>query len=218
MNRIKDAKKQTIDGVLFLQGVYKTDCDRIEDFFHSRLLHETEKSVKIFDKMPLLFTSVKEWPISINLLCWNCSRPFKTRPWFEPQSINPVSSGKVGEYVAAADLVKSGKIIHDYRINAKGCFCSPNCAMRYIIVHSKSLAERLDKTAMLLFVYKIFTNQSITGIEPSPSVYELQQYGGEMTDAEYQKNIDEFSNIYSKKENDTFINNCTMYFNNFTPI
>jgi hypothetical protein len=40
MNKIKSAKKQSIDGVLFLPGVYKRDCKKIDDIFADRLLND----------------------------------------------------------------------------------------------------------------------------------------------------------------------------------
>jgi hypothetical protein len=67
MNRIKNAKRQTVDGILFLQGVFKTDCDKIEDFFHERLLNGTAES-KYYDKIPLTFTSLDTWLKETNLL------------------------------------------------------------------------------------------------------------------------------------------------------
>jgi hypothetical protein len=91
MDRIKSAKKQTIDGVLFLKGVYKNNCDRIEDFFHERLLHDADPKAKIFDKIPMVFTDLESWPKTTNLLCWTCRRAVKGRPWFEPQSIDPIN-------------------------------------------------------------------------------------------------------------------------------
>jgi hypothetical protein len=212
MNRIKSAKKQTIDGVLFLQGVFKTDCDRVEDFFHERLLNGSYHESKIYDKIPLTFTNLNDWPKSTNLLCWNCRRSVKGRPWFEPQSIDPMARGKSGEFISSENLNRSGKKTAEYCINAKGCFCSPNCVMRHIITFSRDLADRLNKIAMLLFVYEIFTGVKINDIHPSPLVTELEIYGGVLTEQDYQKIIEDANSAIAKQESMEFVNNCKSFF------
>lgn len=212
MNRIKNAKKQTIDGVLFLQGVFKTDCDRIEDFFHERLLHGSDADVKIFDKIPMTFTDLESWVKTTNLLCWNCRRSIKGRPWFEPQSIDPINKCKPGEFISSKNLNRTGKIHESYCINVKGCFCSPNCVMRHIQTFSKDLADKLNKISMLLFVYEIFVGTKIADIQSAPLITELVQYGGNMTEQEYQKKIDDANSTLIKQENLTFVNNCRNYF------
>ena len=213
MNRIKNAKKQTIDGVLFLQGVFKGECDRLEDFFHERLLHGTDINAKLFDKIPMIFTSLEHWPKTTNLLCWNCRRSIKGRPWFEPQSIDPMHKGKAGEFIASKDLNRSGKINDTFCINVKGCFCSPNCVMRHIHTFSKDLADRINKISMLLFVYEIFNGKRVSDIRSAPLVTEMVQYGGNMTEQEYQKIIDDSNSALCKRENTAFVDNCKTFFN-----
>ena len=213
MNKIKIAKKQSIDGILFLQGVFKSDCGRIEDFFHERLLHGNDKPKKIYDKLPIVFTGINTWPTSTNLLCWSCTLPFHTKPWFEPQSINPVSTGNVGEYIDSDKLDRSGIIKNKYNINVRGCFCSQNCVMRHIITYSKSMSERLDKKFMLLFLCEIMTGVKITNVDPSPPHTDLVQYGGDKTEAEYKKKIEDLNNAHLRRENELFITNCKTYLN-----
>ena len=210
MNRIKNAKKQSIGGVLFLQGVFKTDCDRIEDFFHDRLLHGSSKPTKMYDKLPIVFTGLDTWPTQTNLSCSNCTLAIHSRPWFEPQSINPVSTGPVGNYTVSCTV---RKITNTYNINTKGCFCSANCVMRNILNFSKSMSDRIDKIFMLLFVYEIFTGVKIQSIEPSPQFTELMQYGGDKTETELRKIIDDLNNVQLKRENELFASNCKTYLN-----
>lgn len=212
MNRIKNAKRQTIDGILFLQGVFKNDCDKIEDFFHERLLGGSADA-KFYDKIPLTFTSLNEWPKETNLLCWNCNRVPKSRPWFEPQSIDPVSKGSHGIFVPYDKLVRNQQQT-EYCVNVKGIFCSCHCVMRHILVTSKNLADRLNKISMLLFIHEIFTGRRVSDIEPSPHVTEMVQYGGSLSESEYQKKIEEMSTI--KKPEDSFINSCKSYFGNMS--
>jgi hypothetical protein len=212
MSRIKNAKKQSICGVLFLQGVFKTDCDRIEDFFHDRLLHGNNKPKKMYDKIPIVFTGLDAWPTHTNLLCCNCTLAIHSRPWFEPQSINPVSVGTVGTYINV-DNINKYEVKNSYCINTKGCFCSPNCVMRYILNFSKAMSDRLDKIFMLLFVYEIFTGVKISSIDPAPQLTELVQYGGDKTEAEFKKIIEDLNNLQLRQENELFVSNCKTYLN-----
>ncbi len=210
MNRIKSAKKQTIDGILFLQGVFKKDCKRLEEFFHERLLHDSTGEIKLYDKIPLVFTGLDTWPKSTNLLCWNCNKSFKNRPWFEPQSIDPMSKGPVGVLLTGDEIKKS----HDVGaccISVKGNFCGPSCTMRHIITYSKNLAERLNKVSMLLIVHNIFTGISVPDIIPAPVHTEMEQFGGRWTAQEYQKKVDELASHYMKRDDEIFANNCKLY-------
>lgn len=214
MNRIKSAKKQTIDGILFLQGVYKKDCKRVEDFFHERLLHDASHETKMYDKVPLVFTGINTWLKSTNLLCWTCNRSFKGRPWFEPQSIDPLNNSAHNKSLTNAQIKTASKK-HDFCINIKGNFCSPNCVMRHILNNTRDMSDRLNKIAMLKFVYELFTGVVIHDIHPSPPHTDMVQYGGHMTPQEYQKKIEELGSNYLKLEDENFINNCKIFINKF---
>ena len=213
MNRNKNTKKQTIGGILFLQGVFKSDCDKIEDFFHDKLLNDNNSSSKIYDKIPMIFTNLDSWPKTINLLCWNCKRTIKGRPWFEPQSIDPICTKNVGEILTSKQLIRNYIYNNNYYINVKGCFCSPNCVMRYIHTYSKNLADRINKISMLLMVYEIFVNVKVRDIPLAPMVTDLIQYGGTLTEQDYQNIINDANSYSNNQENLTFVKNCKTYFN-----
>lgn len=211
MNRIRNAKKLTVDGVLFLAGVYKKDCKKIEDFFTDRLLGDGRVETKQYDRIPVTFTTLDLHPKNTNLTCWNCCRTFKDRPWFEPQSIDPVSKGTVGSIIPAESLNKS-KATRGYCISIKGNFCSPNCVRRYINVYTRDMSERLNKIAMLKFVYEIFMGQRISDIQPAPPHTDMVQYGGHLTSQEYQKKLDELDINYQKELSDSsFASICKEY-------
>jgi hypothetical protein len=216
MNRIKSAKKQTIDGILFLKGVYKSDCKKLEDIFHDRLLHDAKSETKQYDKIPLIFYSLDTWPKSTNLLCWGCNRSFKSRPWFEPQSIGPVSTGEVGVFLTGEEIKKIANK-REYCISAKGNFCSANCVRRYIIMNARDLADRNNKLAMLNFLYEIFTGKTMTMIQNAIKHTEMVQYGGSLTLAEYQKKMDELDTEYIRDVADNnFSNICRSYIESLT--
>jgi hypothetical protein len=195
---------------LFLQGVYKNDCDKIEDFFHKRLLNTNDS--KNYDKIPLVFYNLDSWIKKTNLLCWNCHRVPKSVPWFEPQSIDVTSKGSIGNLVTSDKLVRNHNTV-EYCINVKGIFCSCNCVMRYILINSKNLPDKINKISMLHILHEIFTGKKVIEIEPAPLVTDLVQYGGNLTEIEYQKKIDDFNNL--KNNNDNFINNCKAYFREY---
>ena len=212
MNKFKTINKNTVSGILFLRGVYKKDCKSFEDIFQDRLMHdefpESEtKCIKVYDEIPIKFTSLESWKKKSNNKCWRCHRNFETRPWFEPQSIEPVSHGKVGNFIPK----KSMKKVNDERnvsIVARGNFCSPNCVCANIHLHTKTLEERLNKIDMLKYVYEIFTGRAITDIQPSPNPTIMKAYNGiGITENEYQNLIDNLDAEYSADANDNDFNN-----------
>jgi hypothetical protein len=175
--RISNAKRNTIDGILFLQGVYKKDCKKIEDFFTDKLLNE---DVKKYNTIPILFTGLDNHPKSTNILCWNCNRSFKGRPWFEPQSLSYNIKTK------------------DVNVTCRGNFCGPNCVRAYINTYNKDMAERLNKVSMLKIVYEIFNGRKVDEILPAPDYRIMVQYGGHIQPFEYQKMITELDINYRK--------------------
>lgn len=208
MNRIKNAKIRTIEGVLYLEGVFKSDGDNLNNYWSEKLLHTPD--TKMYDKLPLLFTTIEEWPKKTNLLCWACTRSIKSRPWFEPQSIDPRGKGPSGVVISGDKLKRNITKVYDYNIGVRGSFCSAHCVMRYILDRTKDLSERINKIAMLRIVYEIFTGKPIIDIVPSPPHYELQQYGGTLSDPEFQKKID---NLNISEESANFAANCKEFIN-----
>jgi hypothetical protein len=217
MDRLKLLKKNSIDNdVLFLQGVYKSDCLKLDDMFHNKILvdsHTTQNDI-VYDKIPSMFTNLNLWPKHTNILCWRCNRTFKKRPWFEPQSIEPISdnsTGVIGKILTDVELKKSINI-KGFCISVVGMFCSCNCVQAYININSKDLTERLNKTEMLKFVYEIYNGKKIPDIQPSPSPMNMIQYGGELTDAEYQQKIDSLDSNYIRElEDNNFAAICQIY-------
>ena len=62
MDKIKN-KLLSNDGVLFLQGVFKKDCKRMEDMFREKIIVENtnDRETKLYDKIPVIFTSLNDW-------------------------------------------------------------------------------------------------------------------------------------------------------------
>lgn len=190
MHKFKNLKNTTDEKVLFLPGVFKKDCQLIEDMFRDKLLIKDKKvDDKVFDKIPSCFTTLENWPKKTNLKCWSCHRYFNSIPWFEPQAIEPICLGSVGKFLSSVDMKKltNQKI---YNIPAKGNFCSCNCVQEYIDRNTKDLSDKINKKKMLEYVYMLIKGKKIIDIRPSPHYTNLKQYGGNYSETEYQHKID----------------------------
>jgi hypothetical protein len=212
MEKIRSVKQQPYNGILFLQGVFKQEYRKMEDIFQERLLVDgPTQEAKIYDKPPVNFTNLSTWPKTTNLKCWRCHLPFKSRPWFEPQSIEPISEGGSGSIIEGE---KIKKIINKKSVSipTHGIFCSANCVSAYIDLHTKNLAERHNKHAMLKYVYEIYMEKSIPDIQPSPPPTEMIQYGGNLTESEYKQKIESLDTAYVRElEDNNFSSICKMY-------
>lgn len=217
MQRIKNAKKQGFSEVLFLEGAFVND-HKIEEFFQQKILHGVVQDLRIYDRIPMIFTGLESWPKSTNVLCWHCSRSFKTRPWPEPQSIDPLSKGSVGRVIPSAQVVKipDKPTKKEYSIGTRGIFCSANCVVAYVEVHTKDIVERNNKISMLLLLYEIFTGIRVTYIDPAPSPTEMIQYGGSLTEPEFQKKLDDMNEKARGKTYETFVTNCKSFISGIT--
>jgi hypothetical protein len=211
MHKIKQVNQITKDTVLFIQGVYKKNCKRMEDMFREKIIENTVAHEPIYDKIPVIFYHIDDWPRSINLCCWFCSRHFKTRPWFEPQSIEPVNELSDGR-VLDSTLVRTIIYKKQTSIVVKGVFCTCNCVRAYIELHTNDYADKLNKIQMLKYIYELFTGKTIPDIQPSPSPTEMQQYGGKLTPNDYQQKIDHLDFAYARElEDNAFASICNIY-------
>jgi hypothetical protein len=213
MDRIKLARKNLSCSSLFLQGVFKRECRNMEDIFQERLMCEdmdrNTQDMIIYDKIPLRFTTREAWPHHTNLLCWYCNRAFKTVPWFEPQSIEPISDGVTGKILNHDEVVQAINK-KSFSIMAHGNFCSKNCVRAYIDKNTTTLADKINKVNMLKFVCELLTDEIVKDILPSPDPLNMVQYGGNVLPNEYQKSIDALNVSYNSKDPDkiTAFYNC----------
>ena len=210
--------KQPIMGTLFLQGVFKKDCKRIEEMFQDKLMVENIKpqETKVYDKIPVNFTTLNNWLKSTNLCCWYCNRTFKNRPWFEPQSIEPISETSNGVLLDYNELKKCINK-KSLSIVVNGIFCTCNCVRAYIDLHTNELSDKLNKIAMLKYTYEIFMGKPIPDIQPSPPPTNMIQYGGSLTPLEYQQKIDNLDTAYQRElEDNNFVSICTNFIKTLT--
>jgi hypothetical protein len=162
--------KKTGSLVLFLPGVFKKDCRRVEEIFTDRF-YDTPDYDK-YDKIPPYFTTIEDSPTHTNLKCWSCCMNFKTRPWFEPLRL---SKNKIARH---------------------GNFCSPCCVALYIELHTNNPAMRQDKLNMLKYVYFLYTGNHVITIKPALPHTCMLEYGGDTTPEAYIKSLEQIETAH----------------------
>lgn len=160
--------------VLHLAGITLADYVPIEDVFDEKVLERAEKEEVLpeplpFDKIPPVFTSLEEWPLSTNLRCWACPFTFDGPPRFAPPYIRPGEDGRT-------------------EVGVEGNFCTFNCAANYIDVTYPPQAYPEKHWRMrdnLCHVYFMFTGQRVLHIEAAPPKIDLQEYGGDLSEEQF---------------------------------
>lgn len=225
MEKVKYLNSLKSDGILFLQGVFKKDCQKIEEMFRNKIISETNtgnnnSDTKIYDKIPVIFTNLNDWPKYTNIPCWYCMRNYKGIPWFMPQSIEPtgddlIEKKKKLEYKNIDDAMiiaqnnTANQKTYKYKnfiVGVKGLFCCRNCVRAFINLHISNLIEKLNKIEMLKFISEIFTGEKVPDIQPSLSPYEMIKFGGKYTELEYQQKIESLDGAYVKELEDNNFN------------
>jgi hypothetical protein len=165
--------------ILFLCGCFICDCSSIEDLFDEQLVYQSltenelyEVDDNSFDIIPKQFISVELWVKKTNLKCWSCDCTFHNSPVFIPSSIERTDNDDQ----------------HVWSMGTLGNFCTWNCASQYINLHFTH-SDKWEKHELLKLLYKIFNNTIIDEIIQSPPKTIMKQYGGKLTQREYQENM-----------------------------
>jgi hypothetical protein len=159
-----------LSNILFLKGVRLIDCEAIEDAFEARLMQRQEEPEYYkYDKIPPKFTTIAAWPRRTNLKCWWCDRTFSTVPLFMPV--------RVAKYVEHAEYTTHGN------------FDKWQCVAAYMERHFLRKMDYDDATKILMKLYKIFTGATVDNIPPAPPRTNMEEYGGNMTVAEWEATI-----------------------------
>ncbi len=196
-------KSENLPKILFIKNVYKKDC-QTDDIFEKKILENANSIINMqsneedqmttmedfisYEKLPLIFSNIESWKKKTNIKCWCCTLSFDSMPIFIPNVIEPV-------------LIKNKKTRElsnkqQFSISVYGNFCSFGCAHFFIENSNMNINERTESINKLKLLHKLIYNTKIkeTGYYPSP--YKLEQFGGDMTIAEYK----ELQEIH-KKEN-----------------
>jgi len=173
------------NNILFLKGVFPEDCSKVEDQYIENLSENTSfpdelgKNIDIkrkihYDKIQKHFHTIKSWvevTKNIKIKCWYCESMFMGVPVFIPSGIHDSPKGKI--------------------YDVYGIFCTFGCAFSFIKHSAEFINDKSqwDKVEMLKMLYFLFYNKKIDTIVPSPNKYKLEQYGGDMSLAEFKKEL-----------------------------
>lgn len=172
--------------ILFFKGVFpeKYDFDtmftnkimesvRMDDTTYDYEQDEQLPMFTPFDKMPTEFTTIADWPKTVNINCWWCNRKQKCSPKFIPKKID-VGTGNMTPH---------------------GSFDTFFCAAAYIDVYIDD-RERQEKQRMLKILYKKMTGLHVIYIPRAPSPFDMIQYGyGVATPDSYGKKLSSLSQL-----------------------
>ena len=161
--------------VLFIKDIFIKDCVPVDDLFDEKIMDQLEDPIKInmYTPLPRLFYDMKRWVKKTDLKCFYCDRNFNKVPVFIPKTIEP------------------GR--ESYIMVTEGCFCSFNCAVSYIDIYYPKIHDNLNKKNMLKLLYKVFTGRTISEIPKAPLKYKLIQYGGNLSNQEYESLLGDLS-------------------------
>ncbi len=152
------------------------EMDEIEDDSNidNNLLNILKvKSGVILDKIPKIFTTLDCWIKHTNLKCWYCSLNFDSIPVFIP-----------------INVYKKNNILYQ---DVHGNFCSFNCAKSYINIYFAN-GDTFIYNNNLIKLYKIFNKKNIANIDISPPKFDMEIYGGYLTEDEYKNKISNLIN------------------------
>ena len=149
--------------LISLSDIYAVD-DLLEQSLYEGI--EAKANEVIYDKIPAMFTTLSEWPLTTNLCCWFCTRSFSSRPWFVP-----------------LQLKQNAEDPDQIEIKTDGNYCSANCVVAVINKMDRSIRESVFRN--LFIIVKMFTGRDITTITPAHDKNRMKKYGGEYTEEEY---------------------------------
>ena len=176
--------------ILFIQNVFIRDCVILDDLLEKNLMDAANETLEITEinnmyiKLPIVFTSFSTWVKTTNIQCCYCDRTFSDPPVFIPKSAEPTSTG--------------------YIMGTEKCFCSFNCAVKYINISYPKIHENINKKGMLNLLFKEFYGINPNEIIPAPDKEIMIQYGGDITAREYHleiRKLQKISGVQFKKNN-----------------
>jgi len=170
-------KSKTFPFILHLTGVFLSDIKSIEEKSDEKILDSPVVDEVIrFDKIPEVYTGIRQWKRSTNLRCWNCDFRFENIPVFVPSALKLFENG-------------------DYEFSVVGNFCSFSCAATWILTFIHDSFQRSETMERLCLLYYSFTGKHTSYIMPAPQRTDRVQYGGEISTERFRERIVELNTI-----------------------
>jgi hypothetical protein len=200
-----------IPKILFIKGVFKKDCcsdDLLEKKVLESVSHSFSEGIIIndilssdnvsysdtplyYDKLPTIFESLDTWPKKTNLLCWYCTLSFDTVPIFIPKVIEPISK-------------KTESSDSKFTFSVHGVFCSFGCACQYTKITNYNIVEQIEILSKLKLLHKHLCNKKMVEYVSYPNIYQMKQYGGDLTTDQFKELIKKFRNDNANELIDQF--------------
>lgn len=159
--------------VIFLQGVFSRDNKTVDDAFYDNLTASIAKSeVIVYNKIPRKFYNIETWIRTTNIHCCTCDRKIESRP--TPICVNLKILGDIKTF----DVLR--------------LCCSFPCYAEFI-EREAPFDTRWEMREHMFTVFEIFHNKQVSHIPCGPSRLEQARLGGNLSDAEYQKKIDDIT-------------------------
>ena len=147
---------QRKENLLIIKGVHRYD---IFEEAVTEMLDIAEEDNIYYDKLPLTFDNVDNWPVRTNLCCAYDGDPFDSVPVFIPLVIRM-----------------------DETMQPLGCFCDYPCAVAYIINRCNYDQEKKEELMEnICKLYKLINMNKVEYILPAGDLLEINKYGGDMT-------------------------------------
>ena len=132
------------------------------------------------EKLPTIFTLLKEWPQDTAARCHNCTLTVDGRPIPIPISIKEVLGG--------------------LEFGVRGNMCSFSCARKWIDIRYPEINKRDGILTYLSWLHFIFTGRFKLDIQAAPDHTALKYYGGDMTEDAFKKRIAALEHVSRSSE------------------
>ncbi len=161
--------------VLVLKGVSLSELVSIDKLWGSDDSPDTEKRKPKYCKLPEEFFGLDTWVLKSNLRCCRCRLKYNTIPISMPIRVVRNDTGQIG-------------------FKVKYNYCSFPCCMKAIAsITDTSLREYRMEMLKIMFKYFFNIDLGTKTIDGSPDTDNLEEYGGDLTQADFRKKINKIT-------------------------
>ncbi len=179
--------------ILFLPGIFLTDCPETEDEDSGEVLeislddsdHEAPVAVpKKYDELQTRYISKELWKKKTNLLCWACGLRFDDIPYAIPIGWTKrlISPDNLEDQTEASDssLLSSKRRFKEIPImEMYGNFCHGGCASRYIMcIDDPKISNKKESMELLIIFHNDITGEAIQYLPQAEPNVKMHAYCG----------------------------------------